>query len=155
ITVDAQNGDTLWRTQAGPAYWIAKPATYNSQAVFAVRRDQLFVLDRETGKQILWSIEKDSGQLDLVPTLEGVPSAAPAADEEQLYIVFDTRVSGYFVPDFRTISRLRAREESEEETKRKPSPQVRREWTKVLAPQVFQQPPLITSDFLGLTATDG
>jgi outer membrane protein assembly factor BamB len=153
--LDAETGDPLWHSRVGNPYWLMRPAAFNSQAIFTTRRDHLHVLDRETGKQILWNIEKDSQEPIWGITLEGVPSAGLSADDEMLYICMEQRVSGYFVPDFRRVFGLRAKEETVEARKRTPSPQVRREWTKVLAPQDFAQPPLLARDSITLIATDG
>ena len=155
IALDAETGDPLWVTPVGTPYELARPVAFNSQVIFTTRKDRLFVLDRETGRQALWDIEKDSGLPVWGMPLESIPSAGPTADEQMLFVCMETRVSGYFVPDFRTLGRLRAREETKEAPKRMPSPQVRRDWTSVLAPRQFSQPPLLWRDLLGLVADDG
>jgi outer membrane protein assembly factor BamB len=155
IALDAETGDPLWRTHVGEPYWLARPVGFNSQAIFTTRRNKLFVLDRQTGKQLLWTVEKDSGLPIWGTTLEGVPSAGPTADDEMLFVCLENRVSGYFVPDFRTLSRLRAKEQAEEARKRAPSPQVRREWTQGLDPLQLAQPAMLAGDNVAVIATNG
>jgi outer membrane protein assembly factor BamB len=155
VALDAETGDPLWVTHVGTPYELARPVGFNKQAIFATRKNRLFVLDRDSGKQLLWDIEKDSGQRLWGTPLESVPSAGPTADDQMVFLCMDDRVSGYFVPDFRTQTRLRAKEQTEEAAKRVPSPQVRRDWTKVLSPLRFSQPPLLSRDLLGLVADDG
>jgi outer membrane protein assembly factor BamB len=155
ILLNADNGDTLWRIQVGPLYWPSQTPAFNSENVFVTRRDQIFVLDRGTGKHVLWGLEPDVKLPVWGMTLEGVPSAGLAADEDQVYVCFDSRVSAFYVPEFRKIYQLQLREETEEAIRRRPSPPLRREWTEVLVPQVFYQTPLVTGEFLVLTATDG
>jgi outer membrane protein assembly factor BamB len=155
IALDAETGDPLWVTPVGTPYELARPVAFNSQVIFTTRKDRLFVLDRETGRQALWDIEKDSGLPIWGMPLESVPSAGLAADEQMLFVCMESRVSGYLVPDYRTLARLRPREESKKAPKRMPSPQVQRKWTQVLAPRKFSQTPLLWRDLLGMVAVDG
>jgi hypothetical protein len=155
VCLDAENGDLLWRAQVGLDYQVMQPAAFNSQAIFTSRRDRLHVLDRDTGAEILYDVQKDGNLPVWGIQLEGVPSAGLAADEEQLYICIEKRVSGYFVPDFRRLQKLRAADDPLPSGQLRPSPQVRREWTNVLAPLQLFQRPLEYKDFLGLVSTDG
>jgi hypothetical protein len=155
IALDAETGDPLWVTPVGTPYELARPVAFNSKVIFTTRKDRLFVLDRETGRQALWDIEKDSGLPIWGMPLESVPSAGPTADEQMLFVCMDTRVSGYSVPDFGKLGGLKAPKESKEAPKRMPSPQPQRTWTQVLAPRQFSQPPLLWRDLLGMIADDG
>ncbi|MCI0456265.1 MAG: PQQ-binding-like beta-propeller repeat protein [Gemmataceae bacterium] len=155
IQLDAENGDSIWQAQVGSPYWPPRQLAFNSEQIFVTRRELMFVLGRETGKHLLWSIEKDLGRPIWGMNLEGIPVAGLAADEDSVYVPFDSRVSGYYVPEFRKIYLLQLREQTEEAIRRQPSPQLRRDWTELLEPQRLQQAPLVMGDFLGLIATDG
>lgn len=155
VVLDAETGDTLWRTQVGTPYWPAQPVAFDSQHLFAVRRQRVFVLDRDSGQQLLWDVDRDSKERLWGALVEDVPSAGLAADEDHLYIVMGSRVSAYRVPNFRKLVQAAAREGLDKEARRQPSHQLTREWTQILAPHRFLQPPRLTPDILGLIATDG
>jgi len=159
IALDAENGDLLWRTPIGTPYYTAQPVGANSRYIFTTRRDELFVVDRDNGKQTLWSVQRDSNLPEYGFRLDGSPSAGLTADEEMVFICMDSRVSGYIVPDFRRMMQYRAKEEPESipgGSKLKPSPQVRRLWTNVFPEDRFYQPPLdLGGDSIGLAAPNG
>lgn len=74
IALNAETGETQWRTQIGLAYLANQPLGYNSTQVFAVNGSALFCLDRFSG-QVQWAGE----------TLEA-SSAPPVADDYQAYL---------------------------------------------------------------------
>jgi outer membrane protein assembly factor BamB len=73
--IDADTGQSQWRTRVGLAYRGGLPLTSNSSQVFVVSNAYLYALDRASG-QVDW-------QMDLPRGL----SAAPIVDEDQLYLV--------------------------------------------------------------------
>jgi outer membrane protein assembly factor BamB len=152
--LDAETGDPIWTTHVGTPYEVGQLAGFNSQAVFVSRKDHVYVLDRETGKQLLWDVEKDSALPLWGQRIDGIPAAGLSADEQMLYVSMDTRISAYFVPDFRTLFRLRA-QQGVEAGKRLPSPQLRRDWTRFMPPHHFSQPPFVSRDSIGIISDDG
>jgi outer membrane protein assembly factor BamB len=81
-TVSALNpvdGSTLWRTRLGAAYRPAQPLGSNEHAVYLVQGTRLFSLDRKTG-QLRWEYD-----------MPNAANAAPAADEEHVFVPMGTR----------------------------------------------------------------
>jgi outer membrane protein assembly factor BamB len=72
--IKADTGETVWRTLVGVPYRAYKPLGFNRRSVFVLNGTDLFALDRESGR-LQWKFN--------VP--EGV-SAAPAADEDLLFL---------------------------------------------------------------------
>jgi outer membrane protein assembly factor BamB len=107
VAINAENGDVLWRTLVGRAYQIAQPAAVNSRTIFVSRREFLFALDRETGKQLLYTVEQGSSVPTYGTALEGAPSAAAAADEDFLFIPLVDRVVRYGIPNFQAEFKAR------------------------------------------------
>src|SRR4051794_38098988 len=46
---DGDNGDLIWKTTVGVAYWTPQGAGFNSQSIFVTRRNVLHVLNRADG----------------------------------------------------------------------------------------------------------
>ena len=76
VSLDPETGETRWRTLPGLPYRDKHPVGYNSALVFVVDATTLYALSRPTGA-IVW-------QFDLPDAI----IAAPAADEEQVYLTF-------------------------------------------------------------------
>ncbi len=155
IVLDAETGDTVWRAAVGTPYTVARPVAFNARSLFTTRKEQIYVLDRETGKQLLYGIDKDSKLHNYGMPLESVPSAGLAADNENVYVCMESYVAAYFVPGSFAGRRVATQESEADESKDVASAQLRLDWTRKLAPQVFSQPPLVTRDYVGLLATDG
>jgi outer membrane protein assembly factor BamB len=154
ILIDGETGDIRWRSQPTIAYWVGPPATYNSHSIFVTRRDELYILDRDTGFQRLYTLDKDSKQRKYGMRLQGTPIAAPVADEEFLYLSLGNRISAYFIPDYGTAARVTKKKEGEPPMEEGDSLQPELEWGYLLANQVVEQTPLITEK-LGIMASDG
>ena len=74
LGVNAETGQTLWRTRTGPAYKVTQPLGFNHDTVFGVNGTRLFALDKNTGR-LRYDIN-----------LPNVPTTPPAADSERVYI---------------------------------------------------------------------
>ena len=155
FAVDAESGATLWSTPVGRPYQILQPLTVNSRLVIAVRREQIFVIDRENGKQLLYSVDKDSQLPVLGQALDGVPSAMPWADEDAVHVPFTGRTSCYFLPNFHAALRARPRTKDDAGQLLVPSPQLERLFNVLIDPQQVQVPPFLTNEFLCLACSDG
>jgi outer membrane protein assembly factor BamB len=87
VLIDAATGATLWRARQGQPYAVTQPLGYNRSLVFQVSSNRLYALSRATGQQ----------QWDMV--LPNAPSAAPVADEENIYLCLGTgRIYVYELP---------------------------------------------------------
>jgi outer membrane protein assembly factor BamB len=85
--LDAETGQTRWRTRVGRPYQRPLPLAYNRKAVFVINGTSLFSLDRETGATN-WEF-----------TLPEGVSAPPVAGDQQVYVGFGTsRLSAYLLP---------------------------------------------------------
>jgi outer membrane protein assembly factor BamB len=160
LAVNADTGDLLWRTQVGQPYWISMPVAVNKENVFACRRELIFALDRDTGKQQLYRMEKDSGLPLFGMPLEGVPSAGLEADDGQVYVPLSDRVIAYAIPPFRLLAK--AAEKGAPEVPKgvppraitQPSPQLLREWAYVgIGYQILQ--PIQRTEFVCVAGTNG
>jgi len=78
VFLDADSGQTLWRTHVGRSYEVIRPPGYNASTIFVVRGTIVYFLDRGNGRIVQ--------QLELPATA----AAAPTADKTQLYILLDT-----------------------------------------------------------------
>jgi outer membrane protein assembly factor BamB len=159
FALDAENGKLLWRVHVGQSYQPSQPLGFNSTTVFAVRREKLFVLDRETGEHLVYKLHANSKEPLLGFDLEEVPSTGLVAAEDFLYVCMDHRVSAYEIPNFRRLAELLARQaKSNNETIRPfamDSPQPRRDWSKLLVQLSVHLMPRLTDDFVALACTDG
>jgi outer membrane protein assembly factor BamB len=85
---DAESGSRLWSINLGFAAIHAFPASVNSASVFVTNFQDLFSLDRETGR-IRWKYR-----------LEAMPSTATAADEERVMVGLATgKLVGFTAKD--------------------------------------------------------
>ncbi|MBI3411327.1 MAG: PQQ-binding-like beta-propeller repeat protein, partial [Planctomycetes bacterium] len=163
--LDAETGDVLWRTPVGTPYWPGKPVGFNDSNLFVVRRNVLYVLNRATGSQRVYAVDKETKLPDYGLKLEFGPSAAPAADEYQLFFVMGDRVLCYNLPDWDAFEKgtLPPAEKDKELTKDERQDLL--EKRSALAPQLhwstlstglfFEQPPLVSADQVSAFSTSG
>lgn len=79
-TFDAETGRLLWSAHLGHQLQDAFPASANSRMVFVTNSNELFALDRNTGRRV-W-----------VENLSVLPSSPTACDEEQVMVGLSTGV---------------------------------------------------------------
>ncbi len=123
VAINADTGDTLWRTQAGLPYSPLLPVAFNDKVIFACRHETIYALDRDNGKQLLYTIEHDSSVPIYGMTLESAPMTAPVADGNWLFACIGTRLVRYAVPNFRIAGAGRT-----DGGKMVSSPQLIRQW---------------------------
>jgi outer membrane protein assembly factor BamB len=152
VAINAETGDVLWRTLVGRAYQIAQPAAVNSQTVIVNRREVIYALDRDSGKQMLYTAEEGSTIPVYGTALEGTPSAGVAADEEKLFVPLSNRVVRYDLPNFRAAFKARPPATL---GKLEDSPQIDREWSFDTLGGTILQAPILNAARLILTSTEG
>jgi outer membrane protein assembly factor BamB len=76
--LDAETGQSRWRTRVGKAYGASYPLGYNSRSVFVFNNAYLYALDRASGRE-QWKF----------PVPEAL-SAPPVADEEMIFLCSGT-----------------------------------------------------------------
>jgi outer membrane protein assembly factor BamB len=101
IAINADTGDILWRTPVGMPYRPKVPVGVSDQVVFACRHETVYALDRNDGRQLLYTIDTPTGQPAYGQRMEGPPRAGLAADNQYLFICLHNRVVRYAVPNFR------------------------------------------------------
>ncbi len=82
--LDAETGQSLWRTRVGKPYSIEQPLAFNKSAVFAVREQSVWGIDRSNG-QPLWEYVLPYGA-----------AAGPVADDRQLILTLGNGRVHYF-----------------------------------------------------------
>src|SRR5262249_36906063 len=85
ILLDAETGDTLWRTTVGDPFAEGQPVGYNSSSIFTTRQDNLYILNRANGRQRVWTLGKITERVNYGFILQHAPSAKPVADEENIF----------------------------------------------------------------------
>jgi outer membrane protein assembly factor BamB len=87
--LNAETGAMEWSTIVGNGYQVAQPLAFNSRSVFAIRGPRCFALDRKTGR-LKWELE-----------LPALVTAAPAADEQHLFLcMISDRLHVYDLPGY-------------------------------------------------------
>lgn len=159
--LDGETGDLLWRVQVDDPFVTMQPVGTNGKHFFTSRRDRLYFLDRANGKHVVYDVHKDTGLPLFGFKLEGVPAVAPVADEEQVYIVFGSKVTALTIPNFEAIAKAEKRGDQSLVEGLPPraglraTPQPELAWNYVLVHQQIQQAPLLTPENIGLITTDG
>lgn len=124
IALNAADGTTLWRRPLGIPYRLSHALGYNANSIFAVRGTYLHVLERKTGQE-QWAFD-----------LPSTPAAAPAADEERIYVPLGTgRIAVHALP---------------QQGGQKPE-----FLANFLTESLVEQPPLLTDESLVLAGNDG
>jgi outer membrane protein assembly factor BamB len=154
IAINADNGDILWQTPVGLPYQLMQPAGYNNIAIFVCRRENLYVLDRDDGKQQLYTVESETNKPVYGLALEAVPSAGLVADDDYVFIPFTDRLVRYFVPNYRTVFKEMARV-PEAGAKLKEPPQLVRQWSYNTFGGQILQTPIMQPGFIALVDAQG
>lgn len=107
MALNSQNGSTLWRANLDIPYRVNTVLGWNGQLIFATRATTLYALERATG-HVSWSFP-----------LPGGPTAAPAADDERVFIPLGTgRLYAYEIPQpAKTAAVVQAEKETLEDEK--------------------------------------
>jgi len=85
--VETETGRVRWQARLGRPYRVSVRLGYNSQAVYVVNDQTLYVLDRNTGA-LLWDFDMPSAA-----------TTAPVADEAQVFLSLrGGTVSAYAIP---------------------------------------------------------
>jgi outer membrane protein assembly factor BamB len=102
IAINAETGDTLWRTPVGQPYKDMVPPGTNNQTLFTSRKSTLYALGLHDGKQLLYTSLPGP---DVPPAFgfefDAVPMADMTATEGELFVTFGDRVIAVVVPDLR------------------------------------------------------
>jgi outer membrane protein assembly factor BamB len=154
IAMNADTGDALWRTTLGRPYEATQLAGYNSQAVFCVRREYLYILDRDTGAHFLYSFEPGTKRPVNGLEMESAASAGLLADEEALYMPYSDRVTRYGIPNFRVAFKSLERP-FKKDVKEEDLPTVVRQGTFNTLGGTILQPPVLTGQKLIIPTASG
>ena len=151
LAINADTGDILWRTTVDLPYRPMMPVGYNDQAIFVVRNMTLYVLNRDDGTHLVYSIDPATNQPDYGQQAGDVaPTAAPAADDAAGSLSASAaRYARYAVPNFRA-----AIKQQKSSAKLEPSPEVIRQWD-FPVPGYLSQPPVLTAATEALVTDEG
>jgi outer membrane protein assembly factor BamB len=153
LLLDAETGDTLWRTTVGEPFWEGQPVAYNSSTIFTTRRDVLYALNRVNGRQRLWTLDRLTGRPTYGFYLPHPPaSAQPVADEDNVYFCLENRVTAYEVPNWGLIESASKEEVGPGKTD---SFQPEQAWSYLSVDYRFERPPLWTLGQIGVVDTNG
>jgi outer membrane protein assembly factor BamB len=98
--LDGETGAILWRRQVGAVGPVTQPVGANSNSIFVTRGSDLHVLNRRTGVERVYTIERNTKQVVYGTSLIALPSAAPVADEDAVYFAMSERLVAYDLPLF-------------------------------------------------------
>lgn len=84
VLMNAETGQTLWRTQVGDRYKGTYAAGYNSRGIYVERSSRFYGLSRRTG-EILWQMNLSAGA-----------TAAPLADAHFLFLCLNAGEVAYY-----------------------------------------------------------
>jgi outer membrane protein assembly factor BamB len=96
--MDGETGDVKWRVNMDMPYVPMQKAAFNSHSIYIIRKDQLFVLERSTGLQRVFSLERGTGFVKLGYELYLPPTSTPVADEAALFVPSGERLTAYVMP---------------------------------------------------------
>jgi len=153
IAINAETGDTLWRTPVGLPYRSMQPVSASEQTVFVCRHETVFALDRDNGKQLLYTMDPDTNQPQYGFRMEAPATAGLAADAEFLFVCQGDRLVRFAVPNFRALAKLPP-PVAEPGAKPQGSPQLVRTWH-FTAPGNLGQTPILTREVVVVTTDDG
>jgi outer membrane protein assembly factor BamB len=150
---DGETGDQLWQTQVGTPFRVSQPAGYNSHSIFLTRRNILYILNRATGAQRIYTADKLSGVRTYGVELPYGPSAAPVAEEDALYLVMSMRVMALALPAYQAADRLVKAGAATPEATAALFPETA--WTYLIGDEFAQFPALVAGNQLTVATAEG
>jgi hypothetical protein len=84
VLMNAETGQTLWRTRVGDPYKGTYGAGYNTRGIYVERATRFYGLDRATG-EIMWQLNLNAGA-----------TATPLADRRLLFLCLNANEVGYY-----------------------------------------------------------
>jgi outer membrane protein assembly factor BamB len=171
ILMDGATGDVLWSTAVGLRNQLMFPAGWNDESIFLTRHEYLHVLNRQTGKERLHIVVPITGAVRYGFVIGSVPSAAPAADQDRVYLCLGQQVRAYIMPRFGILEKgarpplprpkppVDAGDEDKKpvppETVKTSSAQPLRDWNILTDGAAFLQPPILVEDVVNVLRSDG
>ncbi len=158
LLLDAETGDTLWRTTMGKRYESGPPVGYNSGSIFVVRKDQLYILNRATGLHRLYTLDPHSKLPQYGIPLRGSPTAAPAANGEAIFFAFGTSVAAYALTLYEAAEKAQQLVDDKGQptgSPGQPSLQPQEVWSTNIGDRYVEQVPLLFANQVGFLASQG
>jgi outer membrane protein assembly factor BamB len=149
---DGETGDLLWQAQVGTPYRVPQPAGYNDNSIFVIRRNVLYILNRATGLQRIYTTDKLSGVRTYGYELPYSPSAGPVAEDDMLYCVMSTRVMAFALPAYGAIDKFgKAADTGDGGAPLMPEPA----WSYLIGNEFVQLPPLVAGSQVSVATASG
>jgi outer membrane protein assembly factor BamB len=112
LLLDPETGDILWQRHLGQPYDRVQPPAATAENLYLTRQEKLYVLERATGRQRLYTVDPKDGQVAYGYNLKTVPTASPASDDDRIYFPMGDRLAAYDLPRFSATETAQAKEET-------------------------------------------
>ena len=153
IAINAESGDILWRTPVGLPYRPLLPVGASDQAIFTSRNGVVFALDRDNGKQLLYTLDPASNLPEYGQQLQNPPTAGLAAAGGFLFVCCGEQLFRFAVPNFRAEAKQLPSGKDAIATPPEP-PQLIRTWSYTTS-GILSQTPILTRDAVVVATDDG
>ena len=154
--LDAETGTLLWQTPVGEPYLENHQVAHNLDSIFTIRRNHLYILSRKTGKQRLFTLDKDSKQPIYGMKLIGPPSTRPVANQNYLFLPTGNRISAYGLSLYETATKsVRETTPGVPSETSGPSDAPEYKWGRTILQGEVHQPPLLTKNQVAFVTNNG
>lgn len=157
VLLDCETGDVLWRTEVGQPYWPGQAAAFNKSSVLTSRREFLYVLNRASGQQRAYVLDKQTKLPTFGLPMQSVPSAGLAADRRTVFVPMGHRLTAYELPDYAGVDKAKPEDLSDFETRQRLQNYLMPDflWSALSPEHDFQRAPLMTLNRVGVVSTAG
>ena len=105
---DAETGDLVWKNvNVNQDWWPPQSAGFNSQAIFVTRKNTIHVLNREDGRQRVFTYDPVKKLIDFGRELNFTPNAALVGEDGAVYLPMGDRIQAFKVPDYLRYDEVR------------------------------------------------
>ncbi len=99
--LDAETGDLVWKNTHVSQDWSPpQTAGFNSQAIFVTRKNTLHVLNREDGRQRVFTYDPVVKLIEFGRELNFTPNATLVGEEGAVYLPMGDRIQAFKVPNY-------------------------------------------------------
>jgi outer membrane protein assembly factor BamB len=154
VALDPETGLTQWQAfVGGRPFEPGRPLGFNSKWVIALRGKTMYLLDRRNGDTYPFAPDPVSGMRVYGLPLDGFPAAAPAADEDAVFISYGRQFYAYLLP--RPGKEAPVKDGQPAPKKNDASPPVGFIWGAQTDAGDVLEPPVVTAGYLGMVTDDG
>jgi outer membrane protein assembly factor BamB len=138
-------------------YWALQPAAFNSHSILLTRRDELSVLDRASGNQRVYTLDRFTKRRIYGMRLQGNPIAGLVADEGFLFFSSGNRVFAYDIPRYDIQEKAPPPKDDDQAPAAVVEGSLRPdfEWSYGVTGTVIEHPPLVHDNQVSAMGSDG